>query len=121
MPLMQRLIAAPARLILRVEVDGPSMLPTLAPGERLLVHRTARVRLGDIIVIVDPTEPSRALVKRLTGFEGSELVVSGDNQGASRDSGDFGPVPRTLLVGRAWYRYFPASTRHRLRRGGNFS
>lgn len=116
MPLMRQLIATSARLIMRVEVEGPSMLPTLAPGERLLVHRTGRVRLGDIVVIYDPTEPSRALVKRVTGFEGSQLVVSGDNKGASRDSGEFGPVPRSHLVGRAWYRYFPASARHRLRR-----
>ncbi len=33
-----------------VLVQGPSMLPTLRPGDCLLVHGGARVRPGDVVV-----------------------------------------------------------------------
>jgi len=105
-----------AGLLLRVEVQGPSMLPTLAPGERLLVHRTKRVRGGDIVVIVDPSNRTRTLVKRVSSVLDDAVLVVGDNPRASRDSAEFGPVAKTLLVGRAWYRYFPPDSRKRLRR-----
>jgi signal peptidase I len=52
-----------------VEVHDESMLPTLRPGDRLLVDRRAYRRqapcVGDIVVVVDPTERSRWLVKRV--------------------------------------------------------
>jgi signal peptidase I len=32
-------------------VDGPSMEPTLRSGDRLLVRRTSRVRVGQIVVV----------------------------------------------------------------------
>ena len=105
-----------ARRILRVEVEGMSMYPTLAPGERLLVHRTRRVRVGDVVVIIDPELATRTLIKRVAGVVGDAVLVAGDNQLASRDSTDFGPVPEKMIVGRAWYRYFPSDVRKRLRR-----
>jgi signal peptidase I len=39
-----------------ITVDGPSMLPTLRPGERILVRRTASVeiRAGDVVVAENP-------------------------------------------------------------------
>ena len=93
------------------------MLPTLAPGDRLLIHRISRIRAGDIVVFADPVAPSRVLVKRVIGVDANQLVVAGDNEAASRDSREFGPVPRALVVGRAWYRYFPSTDRERLKRG----
>lgn len=44
------------RSYLVATVDGPSMRPTLRPGDRLLVRRTGRVRAGQIVVvrITDP-------------------------------------------------------------------
>jgi signal peptidase I len=36
-----------------------------------------------------------------------EYFVLGDNRVQSQDSRIFGPIPRDLIVGRAWLRYFP--------------
>ncbi|GAA4601213.1 S26 family signal peptidase [Actinoallomurus liliacearum] len=45
------LIAWVRRRYLVTTVDGPSMEPTLYAGDRLLVRRTRRVRVGEIVVV----------------------------------------------------------------------
>ncbi|MDQ6910105.1 MAG: nickel-type superoxide dismutase maturation protease [Actinomycetota bacterium] len=100
----------------RVEVIGDSMRPALEPGDRLLVLRTARVRTGDMVAVVDPREPDRLVIKRVATFSPSEITVLGDNPAASTDSRVFGPVRRDALRGRAVYRYFPVDRRTRLGR-----
>src|ERR1700689_3371314 len=47
----------------RLVVSGTSMLPTLRPGDRLLVARIGRPRPDDLVVIRDPRLPSRLLCK----------------------------------------------------------
>jgi len=103
--------AAAALRIRRVEVVGDSMRPALEPGDRLLVLRTANVRTGDMVAIVDPREPARLVVKRVATCSPSELTVIGDNPIASTDSRTFGPVRRDALRGRVVYRYFPPERR----------
>jgi nickel-type superoxide dismutase maturation protease len=100
----------------RVEVVGDSMRPALEPGDRLLVIRTARVRPGDVVAVVDPRQPDRLVIKRVATASPSGLTVLGDNPVASTDSRAFGPVDRKALRGRAVYRYFPAERRARLGR-----
>ena len=92
----------------RIEVKGPSMIPTLAPGERLLVvPRWRRLARGDLVALRDPEVPSRLLVKRVEAVSPDGVVVRGDNEGASRDSRDFGAVRPGSIVGMAVYRYHP--------------
>ncbi len=91
------------------------MLPTLAPGDHLLVRRTRRAHADDLVVFFDPGVPSRLVVKRVVAAHRDGLEVVGDNQGASRDSKDFGLVPFELLLGVAWYRYAPARGAGRIR------
>ena len=98
--------ATPVRLVV---VDGSSMTPTLRPGDRLLVVRL-RPRIGDVVAVRDPREPSRTMLKRVTTLDGDRVEVRGDNADASTDSRAFGPLPRALVLGRAVYRYAP---RHR--------
>jgi signal peptidase I len=38
------------------------------------------------------------------------LFVLGDNRAASFDSRSFGPISRSLVIGRVWLRYWPAET-----------
>ncbi|MGA3214275.1 MAG: nickel-type superoxide dismutase maturation protease [Acidimicrobiales bacterium] len=102
----------------RVVVEGVSMVPALAPGDRLLVVNLGRPREGDIVALRDPTEPGRLLVKRLTAFLPSGIEVLGDNQEASRDSRHFGPVAPSDLLGTAVYRYFPPARAGSLRHLG---
>lgn len=57
------------------DVTGASMLPTLAPGDRLLVAPTWLVtpRRGAVVVVEDPREAGRSTVKRVVGLEGEAV------------------------------------------------
>jgi signal peptidase I len=147
------LIWLQAMVSTRHVVSGDSMLPTLRPGDRLLVtgllHRWRGPRRGEIVLLRDPQQPRLESAKRLIGLPGErvtlvdgqlsidgrrvaepyleplrqpperydwllrpdEYLVLGDNRARSRDSRHFGPVPARLLIGAAWYRYWPAGAR----------
>ncbi|MGA2521165.1 MAG: nickel-type superoxide dismutase maturation protease [Acidimicrobiales bacterium] len=91
----------------RVVVEGRSMEPTLAPGDRLLVVGTPRVRPGDVVAVRDPRQGGRVLVKRVGAVLGDEVVLRGDNEAASTDSREFGPVPAGAVLGRVVRCYAP--------------
>lgn len=78
----------------------------------MLVVTWGRIRPRDIVVFQDPETRGSALIKRLQALtpEG-DLVVRGDNPNVSRDSRHFGPVPPSLVIGRAVYRYLPGPRR----------
>ncbi len=106
------------RRIERVEVAGDSMLPTLDPGDRLVVLRGRRPRPGDLVTVPDPRLPDRIVVKRVERVDcdtalGDMVVVRGDNPDASTDSRSFGPVPAASIGGRVVYRYLPVERRGR--------
>jgi nickel-type superoxide dismutase maturation protease len=92
----------------RVVVEGRSMEPTLAPGDRLLVVRLRRPRPEDVVAVRDPRDPGRVLVKRISAVLEGEVVVRGDNPGASTDSASFGPVPTKAVLGKVIRCYAPA-------------
>lgn len=98
-----------------VTVTGPSMQPTLWPGDRLLVRRTSvdGVRAGQIVVL---DAELQLIVKRVAAAPGDQappgvpagaddrvppgrLVLLGDNRGASVDSRTHGYYDGTRLVG----------------------
>ncbi|HEV3366496.1 MAG TPA: nickel-type superoxide dismutase maturation protease [Acidimicrobiales bacterium] len=107
--------AALCRSLRRVEVAGSSMSPALLAGDKVLVLALPRPlsrwpRPGEVIAVRDPRDPSRVLIKRVASVDrrSGTLEVAGDAQDASTDSRQFGPVPRSSVVGRAVYRYAPA-------------
>ncbi len=63
-------------------------------------------------------EPERQLmfaVKRVAAVEADGAVLAAsDNPNVSRDSRDYGPVARRLIVGRVIFRYLPAERRGRV-------
>ncbi|MGA9839425.1 MAG: nickel-type superoxide dismutase maturation protease [Thermoplasmata archaeon] len=97
-----------------------SMLPTLRPGDRLLVDRRAYrnrpPRAGEIVVLVDPEAPDRWLVKRVADVDATDgsLEVRGDAIENARDSRRFGRVAPDAIVGRVYRRYFPPDRRREL-------
>jgi nickel-type superoxide dismutase maturation protease len=91
----------------RVRVTGDSMLPTLRPGDQLLVGPTFGLRPGAVVAVVEPRTPGRLLVKRLHAVGPDWVDVRGDNDAASFDSRHFGPIPRRMVTGRIIYRYAP--------------
>jgi len=106
------LLGLGSRRLTRLEVEGVSMVPELAPGDRVLVWRTRDVRVGDLVAIRDPDDPSLVLVKRVTACDRSSIRVEGDNPGASRDSRHFGPLPLTAVIGKVLTRYSSRFDRH---------
>lgn len=105
-------------LLRRVEVFGDSMLPALAPGDRLLVLRHPRWhwRVGQLAALRDPRRPGHPglLVKRVSALVPGGVEVLGDNPSASTDSRTFGPVAAAGLVGPVLYRYWPPERAGRL-------
>ena len=83
------------------KVYGKSMLPTLKPGQDVLVFNWAYIfskpKNGDIVVI---RVNSRDMVKRIQRVQGYECFVEGDNKETSTDSRDFGVIDRSRIVGK---------------------
>jgi len=93
-----------------VEVSGRSMIPTLRPGDRLLVetwtYRRRPPQLGEVVVAPDPRAPTRELVKRLAAVDNGRVTLRGD-AARSTDSRRFGSVPLASVRARAAFRYWP--------------
>ncbi len=86
------------------------MAPSLSPGERVFVFKAAywlsKPRPGDLVVVRDPRQPDRLLLKRIDRPAGADgWLVLGDSPHSSTDSRTFGPVGRELIVGKVWFRY----------------
>jgi len=148
-------------------IPSPSMVPTLAVGDRIMVNKLSYdlhdVHRGDIVVFKRPpleTQDFPDLVKRVIGLPGEtvsskdghiyidgkllnepwlpnspssytgalpddqhpqfnmpgpvsvpagEYFVMGDNRTDSEDSRFFGPIPKSLIVGRAMAVVWPLS------------
>ncbi len=92
------------------EVTGPSMVPTLYHGDRLLVHYGTRIRPGDVVVLRHPFQQDLLVVKRVAQRRESGWWVLGDNAYAGGDSTDYGVVPDDLVLGRVRFRYRPRTS-----------
>lgn len=94
-----------------VEVRGRSMAPALLPGDLLVVERwTYRRRLprrGEVILVRDPREPRRELIKRIAAIDGGLVTLHGDAPDASTDSRTFGTIPIDAVRWRVALRYWP--------------
>lgn len=101
-----------ATALFAVAVAGQSMEPTFRDGDWLLVRRLRRPpRAGEVVVATDPREPERLLVKRVRSVAPDGVTVQGDHAdpAESTDSRQFGPIPRSAVLGKAILRYAPLS------------
>jgi signal peptidase I len=114
-----------------VAVEEASMEPAVASGDWLLVDpTTARwPRRGCLVAFLGPDD-GQLSIKRVAAGPGdrvpyadgylilgddeawlladaTSLVTAAQGYGDPIDSRRFGPVPVELLVGRAWFRYWP--------------
>lgn len=104
----------------RVEVQGDSMRPALQPGDRLVAVRGLPASPGAVVVVLDPRDHRRTMIKRVDGVKRVEartpvrLTLAGDHPSASTDSRHFGTVERALVRGRVVWRYAPEGRRGRV-------
>jgi hypothetical protein len=120
---------------MRAEVRGPSMMPVLHDGDRVLVNRLTYLfcapQIGDVVLASMLGVPGEWAIKRVGGSGSSDLgpatsvrnhqacgtrnselyFLVGDNPPRSTDSRHVGPVSRRNVLGRVWYRYWPPERR----------
>ena len=80
------------------------MIPTLAPGERVLVRNDGPMVLGDIVVF---QHKSQFDVKRVLRIEADGIFVQGDNDLVSDYSITYGLIPFDAVLGTVTYRLWP--------------
>jgi len=82
------------------------MQPGYNPGDFILVNRWAYLfsnpQKDDIVVLQDPANARRSLLKRIEKAENSRYYVLGDNRKMSRDSRKFGLVSKRAIRGKVW-------------------
>jgi phage repressor protein C with HTH and peptisase S24 domain len=89
-------------------VRGPSMVPTLRDGDRVLVRFGAvgGAAVDRVVLLELPDRPLS--VKRLVAIEPDGTVrVEGDNPYGSTDSRTLGPMPREAIKGVVLARLWP--------------
>jgi len=102
--------------VIPVVVSGDSMEPTLRDGDRVVVRRLGRApRAGDVVLVPDPRQPARSLLKRIAAIHSEGIELAGDHPERSTDSRQFGPVDPGSIEGRAVFRYLPLHRTGRIR------
>ena len=96
----------------RITVRGPSMYPTLRPGDRILfdrlAYRIADPQTGEIVLARHSSRPRVLFIKRIGDASHSgEYHLLGDNPDASTDSRTLGPFRREDILAKAWLIYWP--------------
>ncbi len=93
-------------LLSLVTVRGPSMIPALRHGDRLLAarHRSAsRVRAGAVVLVSWADQPGLLAVKRVVRPVPGGYWVEGDNPYGSDDSRTYGAATvRAVVLCRIW-------------------
>jgi nickel-type superoxide dismutase maturation protease len=92
-------------------VDGDSMLPSLRPGDCLLVRAGARVRVGDVVVARHPSSDLLLVKRAARRVEGGWWLLSDNADVGLDDSRAFGAVPDSAVIGKVWFRYYPWTRR----------
>jgi phage repressor protein C with HTH and peptisase S24 domain len=81
--------------------EGLSMVPTYAPGERVIVKYGASYEVGDV-VLVDFKD--RIDIKRVKQISGDQVFIEGDNTAVSVDSRQYGAVKNNRVIAKVIYR-----------------
>ncbi|GDY31258.1 S26 family signal peptidase [Gandjariella thermophila] len=76
----------------RVRVRGPSMAPTLADGDVVVVRRSRMPAAGDVVLVRWTSRPGQLSVKRAVRPVDGGWFVLGDNEFGSTDSRELGPA-----------------------------
>ena len=89
----------------RYRVTGLSMVPTLNPGDEVLIdpraYRQQPPLLQDIVVARHPFEKNLLVIKRVAALlENGSCRLEGDNPSERSDSRTYGPFMVSNIIGR---------------------
>ncbi|GAA3709212.1 S26 family signal peptidase [Nonomuraea antimicrobica] len=103
------LVLSVRRGFLVTVVDGTSMEPALRSGDRVLVRRTKRIRVGQIVVVEFPDLPSgsapattrgrQLLVKRVVAVQGDRLPTEWEYPDVDGIAGTVVPPGSVVVLG----------------------
>jgi signal peptidase I len=88
----------------RVRVQGSSMVPTLLPGDWLLVRHGAPVRPGVIVLARFRSRPELPVLKRTVAEQDGGWLLASDNPSQGSDSRTYGVADVEARVVRIWRR-----------------
>ena len=75
------------------------MEPTLRSGQRVLVCRWLKGRMGDLVIF---KKNAQTMVKRIEKIEGRDIMALG-NHSDSTDSRSFGSVKASQILGKVLF------------------
>jgi nickel-type superoxide dismutase maturation protease len=84
-----------------IRIEGPSMLPVLSHGDRVVVDPSAKPEKGDIVVAYHPYKKNVSIVKRIVDIlPDGRYVLLGENLDESTDSRQFGTIAGKDIFGK---------------------
>ncbi len=85
----------------RYRVENNSMLPALRSGEQVIVKKSAKINVGDIVIAKHPFKKSVEIIKRIKEIDkNGKYFLVGDNSDESTDSRTFGAVSIECIKGK---------------------
>ena len=82
-------------------VEGDSMLPTLADGDKVLIDAKGYLAVGDVVMAQHPYKSDVKIIKRVSDIaDDGRLTLTGDNPAESTDSRAFGTVSLESIIGK---------------------
>lgn len=87
----------------RFVVRENSMVPTLRPGDTVLVEMGPGVQVGDVAIATHPIQSNMLLIKRVQDifYDGGVYLISDNTEEPNvRDSRHFGVISASYIIGR---------------------
>lgn len=75
------------------------MLPTLAPGDRVITFNWGGIKKSDVVVFMNE---GKYCVKRVVSIEKDQVSIAGDNKLKSKP---MGPINKKSLIGKIIWKY----------------
>ncbi|MEX2054472.1 MAG: vitamin K epoxide reductase family protein [Candidatus Colwellbacteria bacterium] len=86
-------------------IAGSSMRPEFSSGSLVFATKLFKLRVGDVVVLKDPRNGERIIVKRVSRIDGDKVMLLGDNPSESTDSRGFGLVDKGNILGKVIFKY----------------
>ncbi|MBT6971988.1 MAG: nickel-type superoxide dismutase maturation protease [Euryarchaeota archaeon] len=88
--------------MVKVVINGDSMLPTLKPGDIIKFSVDKSLKEGDVVLAFHPLRENMKIVKRIKSIVKGRFFLEGDNPDplASDDSHNFGTVSFDSIIGK---------------------